>query len=41
MGAVLFWEGDQPKCLETYAFGAELWDGVFEGFYIQKATKPP
>ncbi len=41
MGAVLFWEGDQPKCLETYTFGAELWDGVFEGFYIQKATKPP
>ena len=41
MGAVLFWEGDQPKCLETYTFGAELWDGVFDGFYIQKATKPP
>jgi hypothetical protein len=41
MGAVLFWQGDQPKCLETYTFGAELWDGVFEGFHIQKATEPP
>jgi hypothetical protein len=41
MGAVLFWQGDQPKCLETYTFGAELWDGVFEGFHMQKATEPP
>jgi hypothetical protein len=41
MGAVLFWQGDQPKCLETHTFGAELWDGVFEGFHIQKATEPP
>jgi hypothetical protein len=38
MGAVLFCLGDQPKCLETYTFGDELWDGVFEGFVIQKAT---
>ena len=38
MGAVLFCRGDQPKCLETYSFGDELWDGVFEGFVIQKAT---
>jgi hypothetical protein len=38
MGAVLFCQGDQPKCLETYTFGDELWDGVFEGFVIQKAT---
>jgi hypothetical protein len=41
MGAVLFWQGDQPKCLETYTFGAELWDGVFEGFHLQNATEPP
>jgi hypothetical protein len=39
MGAVLFCRGGQPKCLETYTFGAELWDGVFEGFAIQKATE--
>ena len=39
MGAVLFCQGDQPKCLETYTFGDELWDGVFEGFVIQKAAE--
>jgi hypothetical protein len=39
MGAALFCQGDQPKCLETYTFGDVLWDGVFEGFVIQKATE--
>jgi hypothetical protein len=39
MGAVLFCQGDRPKCLETYTFGDELWDGVFEGFVIQQATE--
>jgi len=39
MGAVLFCRGYQPRCLETYTFGAELWDGVFEGFVIQNATE--
>jgi hypothetical protein len=39
MGAVLFCQGDQPKCLETYTFGSESWDGVFEGFVIQKAAE--
>jgi hypothetical protein len=39
MGAVLFCQGDRPKCLETYRFGDELWDGVFEGFVIQEATE--
>jgi hypothetical protein len=38
MGAVLLCQGNRPKCLETYTFGDELWDGVFEGFCIQKAT---
>jgi len=38
MGAVLFCRGGQPKCLETYTFADELWDGVFEGFVIQNAT---
>ena len=37
MGAVLYWQGDQPKCLETHTYGTELWDGVFEGFAIEKA----
>jgi hypothetical protein len=41
MGAVLLCHGDQPKCLETYTFGDELWDGVFEGFVIQKAPAQP
>ena len=41
MGAVLYWQGDRPKCLETHTFGAELWDSVFEGFHIQTATEPP
>ena len=39
MGAVLFCQGERPRCLETYTFGAELWDGVFEGFVIQNATE--
>jgi hypothetical protein len=38
MGAVLLCQGDQPKCLETYTFGDELWDGVFDGLNIQKAA---
>jgi hypothetical protein len=39
MGAVLLCTGEQPKCLETYTFGDELWDGVFEGFVIQKVAE--
>jgi len=39
MGAVLVCRGDRPKCLETYTFGNELRDGVFDGFVIQKATE--
>jgi hypothetical protein len=34
MGAVLFCRGGKPECLEVYTFGAELWDGVFEGFFF-------
>jgi hypothetical protein len=37
MGAVLLCQGDQPKCLETYTFGDQLWDGNFEGFIIEAA----
>ena len=36
MGAVLFCEEGKPKCLETYTFGEEPWDGIFEGFSIKK-----
>jgi len=35
MGAVLFLDRDQPKILETFAYGDEHWDGVFEGFAIE------
>jgi hypothetical protein len=34
MGAVLFVTGGAPKCLETYTFGSEPWDGVYTGFVI-------
>jgi hypothetical protein len=37
MGAILFCRGGQPKTLETYTFGSELWDGVFDGFSITMA----
>ncbi|MCU7886638.1 MAG: hypothetical protein KZQ82_20815 [Candidatus Thiodiazotropha sp. (ex Lucinoma annulata)] len=38
MGAVLFCENSKPKCLEIYTFGNEHWDGVYEGFSIEKNT---
>ncbi len=38
MGAVLFCEGGKPKCLETYTFGEEPWDGIYEGFSIEQTT---
>jgi hypothetical protein len=34
MGAVLLLAGGRPKCLETFAYGDDHWDGVFEGFSI-------
>jgi hypothetical protein len=39
LGAVLLCLGGLPTCLETYTFGAELWDGVFEGFRFKKRTE--
>ena len=39
MGAVLFFQGGQPKCLETYTFGGQLWDGVYEGFAIPSSQR--
>jgi hypothetical protein len=38
MGAVLFCEGGVPKCLETYTFGTEHWDGVYSGFSIARSA---
>ena len=38
MGAALFCENGKPKFLETYTFGNEHWDGVYEGFSIEKNT---
>jgi hypothetical protein len=34
MGAVLFCEGGQPKCLETFTYGNDHWDGRYDGFSI-------
>lgn len=36
MGAVLFCKGNQPDCLEVFTYGEEQWDGVYDGFLIQK-----
>lgn len=38
MGAILFCLGDWPKCLETFTYGNDHWDGVFEGFRISGAV---
>ena len=34
MGAVLFCTAGCPNCLETYTYGADKWDGTFEGFSL-------
>jgi hypothetical protein len=38
MGAVLYCSAGAPKCLETYTFGTEPWDGVYSGFTIGDAA---
>ena len=38
MGAVLFVEGGKPKLLETFTYGDDHWDGVYEGFSIDEAA---
>ena len=40
MGAILFCRGGQPKCLETYTYGSELWDGLYDGFSINGSASP-
>jgi hypothetical protein len=38
MGAVLFCKGDQPECLEVFTFGDDHWDGVYDGFSIERTA---
>ncbi len=37
MGAVLFGRGNHPKVLETFTYGDDHWDGVYDGFTVEKA----
>lgn len=36
LGALLFYRGDQPECLEVHTYGNEHWDGLFDGFSIEE-----
>ncbi len=38
MGAVLFLKGGKPDCLEIFTYGDDHWDGVFDGFSIERTT---
>ncbi len=38
LGAVLFYIGEQLKCLEVYTYGDEHWDGAYDGFSILETT---
>jgi hypothetical protein len=38
MDAILFCEKGKPDTLETYTCGAEMWEGVHEGFSIGKTA---
>jgi hypothetical protein len=38
LGAMLYYKGDQPKCLEVYTYGNERWDGVYDGFSIEEES---
>jgi hypothetical protein len=37
-GAVLFLKAGQPAMLETFTYGDEQWNGVWDGFSIQETT---
>jgi hypothetical protein len=37
MGAVLFCDGDHPECLETFTYGDDHWEGVYDGFSFERA----
>jgi len=34
MGAVLYFHGDRPACLETFTYRDDFWTGAFEGFSV-------
>jgi hypothetical protein len=38
MGAVLFLKAGRPAMLETFTYGDEQWNGVWDGFSIQETT---
>jgi len=38
MGAVLFCRGGQPEILETFTYGADHWDGEYDGFSIRETV---
>ena len=38
MGAVLFYENGRPIMLETYTFGNDHWEGIYDGYSIEKNT---
>jgi len=38
MGAMLFCENGKLNILETYAYGDEHWDGIYDGFSIEKTA---
>ena len=39
MGAVLFCRDYRPVCLETFTYGNDHWDGVFDNFSIAENTE--
>jgi len=38
MGAVLFCKGGLPQCLEIFTYGNERWDGIYEGFAMERTA---
>lgn len=36
LGALLFYRGDQPECLEVHTYGNEHWDGAYDGYSIEE-----
>ena len=39
LGAVLVCEGGVPTLLELFTYGSDLWDGLYDGFTIEKIAK--
>jgi hypothetical protein len=36
LGALLFYTGPQPECLEVHTYGNEHWDGAYDGYSIEE-----